>query len=82
MSTPHPQGGTDSRQQLADHIEMTFNEQKLSLSDDDTADAYRVTLQIVRGVLAGAGARGIVDDNQLGRLDALVEGMSEAPDLV
>jgi len=82
LSTPHPQGGTDDRQQLADHIEMTFNEQKLTLSDDDTADAFRITLQVVRGLLAGAGAQGIVDERQAERLDALVEGVIGAPDLV
>lgn len=82
VSTPHPQGGPDDRAAMANDIEMTFNDQKLTLSDDDTADTYRITLKIVRGILAGASAQGIVDDNQLARLDALVEGMIGAPDLV
>ena len=82
VSTPHPQGGPDDRAAMANDIEMTFNDQKLTLSDDDTADVYRITLQIVRGVLAGAGARGMVNEGQAQRLDALVEAMIEAPDLV
>lgn len=82
VSTPHPTGGTDGQQQLADHIETTFNYARLTLSDDDTADAYRLTLKIVRGVLAGAHAKGMVDESQAAQLDALVEGMLGAPDLV
>lgn len=82
VSTPRPGDESDSRRQLADHIETTFNEQHLTLSDDDTAAAYTITLGIVRSMLQGARARGVVSEEQLADLDAVFEGMLSAPRLV
>lgn len=81
-SRPHGPDGADSRQQLADHLEMTFNEDHLTLSNDDTKAAYTITLGIVRGMLRGAHAKGVVDETQLETLDAMIEGMLSAPRLV
>lgn len=61
---------------------MTFMANRLTLADEDTARAYRVTLEIVRRILHGAGAEGIVDAGQRSELDAIVEGMKAVPDLV
>jgi len=82
VSSPRPDDGSDSRQKLAEHLEMTFNEHRMTLSDDDTATAYTITLDIVRGMLKGAHAKGIVDETQLEQLDALMEGMMSSPRLV
>lgn len=80
--SPHPGGGSDSRQKNADHFETTFNEHHLTLSDDDTATAYTLTIGIVRGLLAGAQAHNVIDAAQLAELDALMEGILSAPRLV
>lgn len=82
VTSPRPGDGPDTRQQNAEHFEQTFNEHHLTLSDDDTATAYTVTIGIVRGILAGAQVHGVIDEEQLAELDALMEGMLSAPRLV
>lgn len=86
MSTPQPDGdpggGPSLQQQLAEHFEVTFNNHHLTLTDEMTATAWAVTLEIVRGMLQGAEAEGIVDAGQRRELDAMIEGMKGAPRLV
>jgi hypothetical protein len=79
---PDPAGGTSPQQQLAEHIETTFNNHRLSLTDEIAKSAFAVTLEIVRGLLAGAEAQGIVGAEQLLELDELVKGMAAAPALI
>lgn len=82
----HPQAdepaGDDTQALLADHFEKTFNQQNLTLSDDDTAETFRTTLTIVRGILHSAENRNILTEGQRRDLDALIEGMMSAPGLV
>jgi hypothetical protein len=89
VSTPHPGpdgSGPDGRQSpqqmLAEHFEVTFNHHSLSLTDEMTRAAFTVTLEIMRGVLKGAEAQGIVDEEQRGELDAMIKGMLAAPRLM
>lgn len=67
---------------LADKLETLFNAEELSLTDERIATAYRVTLEIVRGMLEGALAQGIVDEGQRVELDQILEGMVDVPRLV
>lgn len=78
--SPEPSG--DPRQDLAEHVETTFNEHGQSLSDQMTAAAYTLTLQIAIGILEGAQAQGIVDQDQHDKLAALYEELKSAPRLV
>jgi hypothetical protein len=89
MTNPAPDTGPggpdparDPRRDLAEHFETTFNEHGQSLTDQMTAAAYTLTLQIVIGMLEGAEAQGIVDPVQHEELAAMVEGMKGAPRLV
>jgi hypothetical protein len=77
-----PSGGPSVQQQLAEHFETTFNHHHLSLTDDITKTAFAVTLEIVRGMLHGAQAQGIIDAEQRTELDAMIKGMASAPKLV
>jgi len=79
---PGPAGGADPQAQLAEHIEITFNHHRLSLTDEVVRTAYAVTLQIVRDVLRGAEAEGVVDARAREELDELVKGMMGAPALI
>ena len=81
---PGPGQEQPTQVQLAEHIETTFNTlpRGLTLTDDDTAAAYTVTLGIVRGMLEAAGARGVVDEDQRAELDAIIEGMLAVPGLL
>jgi hypothetical protein len=78
---PHP-GDRSSEHLLAEHLEKTFNEQHLTLADDDIAAAFRTTLTVVSGLLDGAHAQGIVDESQHHRLNEIIDGLRGAPDLV
>lgn len=81
---PHPSPGVPGGGELAllaDHIETTFNDKHLTLTDDDTARAYILTLHVVRGHLEGAHARGFIDKTALGELTALIDGLAGVPDL-
>jgi uncharacterized membrane protein YebE (DUF533 family) len=67
---------------LAEHVEITFNAHRLSLTDVRTARAYDTTLQIVTGMLEGAHAEGIIDEAQRGKLGELFQGMRQAPEII
>jgi hypothetical protein len=74
--------GQESLQRLAEHVEIMFNAEGLSLTDDRTAAGFAVTLTLVRGMLEGAQARGIVDEGQLAELDALFASVADVPRLI
>lgn len=87
VSTPHPgpvggQHPQSPQQMLAEHFEVTFNHHSLTLTDEMTKTAFTVTLEIMRGMLAGAEAEGIVDGEQRAELDAMIKGMTSAPRLI
>lgn len=72
----------DPVRQLADSFEKSFNARGLTLTDDNTANAYTVTLDLVAKALEGAEVQGIVDPAQREELAALIDGMKVAPGLV
>lgn len=67
---------------FADEVEKTMNAIGKSITQSDTADVYQATLDIWERALEGAAAKGIIDERQLGKLIALLEGMKQAPRLV
>lgn len=79
---PHPANPDAMPAALAERFEETFNEHRLSLTDDRVATAYTVTLQIVHGLLDGANAQGILNEEQHRELSAMVGGVMQAPALV
>ncbi|MYW49631.1 hypothetical protein [Streptomyces sp. SID161] len=68
-----------AERQVAEHVEKTFNATGRTLSDDETAAAYRITLGLVQDTLHGATASDIVTEEQRETLAILLAGMSEAP---
>jgi hypothetical protein len=87
VSTPHPgpvggQNPQSPQQLLAEHFEVTFNHHSLTLTDESTKTAFVVALEIMRGMLAGAEAQGIVDEEQHAELDAMIKGMESAARLI
>lgn len=77
---PEPgSAGSSSLRLLAEHIETTFNEAGHSLTDDATAEAFALTLTVVRGMLEGTVEQGIVDEGQRGELDAMLGGLLRVP---
>lgn len=79
---PRPADPSTMPTALAESFEETFNEHRLSLTDDRTASAYTVTLRLVQGLLDGAKAQGLVDNGQHDELFAMIQGVMGAPDLV
>lgn len=72
----------DPLRQLAESHERTFNEAGLTLTDAETAAAYKVTLRIAAQTLQGAREQGIVDEPQRTRLAQLLEFMEDLPGLL
>ena len=73
---------SSSRELLAEHIETMFNELGHSLTEESTAETFTLTLTIVRGMLEGAVAEGIVDEGQRAELDAMLGGLFGVPGMV
>jgi hypothetical protein len=84
MTTPPGAGagGPSSVELFAEDIEKSFNETRLTLTDDDTAAAFLRTLDIWARVLEGSHAQGIITGEQLDELLSVLIGMRQAPGLV
>jgi hypothetical protein len=71
------------QQRLTDSIEAYFlKHDARTLTDPETAEAYLITLGLVRNMLEGARVNGVVDDEQHGELQAMIDGMRAAPGLL
>lgn len=66
--------------QLAEHLEITFNDSRLTLTDPETRKVFDLTLRIVQGLFDGAAAKGIVDEGQRAELALMMDGVASAPD--
>lgn len=69
-------------QRLAASIEEIFARHGRSLTDDDTAEDYRIALGAVRSMLQGAREQGVLNDEQHQNLDAMIVGMLNSPTLL
>jgi hypothetical protein len=67
---------------FAEDIEKSFNEIHQTLTDERTADVFVRTLQIWERALEGSCATGLIDEQQLAELRAVLRGMEQAPRLV
>jgi hypothetical protein len=79
---PGPDRELTPQQRMAAAIEGRFAGHGLSLADDETAAAFLCTLREVRTMLHGALAEGRLGEGEHQTLDAMVEGMMAAPDLL
>ena len=79
---PAPSGVDPALLVLAERVQATVGAHGLSLSDPDTAVAFRATLDVIRLLHTGARETGVVDDGQHGILAGMVDGAYLAPDLV
>ncbi|THA22729.1 hypothetical protein E6R18_32810 [Streptomyces sp. A1277] len=67
-------------QLLAETIEALFLQHGHTLSDDDTADIYRTTLDALQLLLDGSQATGKLGGEEHQYLTGMVAGMRGAPD--
>jgi hypothetical protein len=72
----------DPLRMLAEDYEKTFNEYGLTLTDEETASAYQVTLRLVSKILEGARVQGLVDEEQLRKLVELLTFAEDLPRLL
>jgi hypothetical protein len=68
--------------QLAARVQASFQERGKSLTDPDTAEAFRVALDFIAEVHAGALATGVLDEPQHATLSGMVESAWWVPDVV
>lgn len=74
--------GQASLKAWAEDIEKTFNASSQTLTDDDTANAFVLTLRICARALEGSHATGLITRGQLDEMLAVIRGMEQAPGLV
>lgn len=80
---PGPSEDLTPQQRIAVALERRFaDELGQSLTDEDTAAAFLLTLREVRTMLHGALAEGRLGEGEHRTLDAMVEGMMAAPGLL
>lgn len=77
-----PASGLTPHEKLAATVEDLFAKHGRSLTDPETAEDYLITLRMVRIMLQGAHAEGVIAEEAHGDLDAMVEGMMTAPGLL
>ncbi|WP_131589745.1 hypothetical protein [Streptomyces seoulensis] len=88
MTTPEPPApqppATPAMKAWAETLETRFTGLGLTLADEDTAAAFRLTLQICAQAIEGSQATGLihVEDSELAELLAMVRGMEQAPGLI
>ena len=68
-----------AEQLLTEHVEALFSKHGRTLSDDDTAQAYQITLDLVLMMMDGALVEGVVGEEQHKTLRGMLKGMKQAP---
>ncbi|MGW8702310.1 hypothetical protein ACWGOK_36215 [Streptomyces eurythermus] len=83
-TTMPDQPGQEALRLFAEDIEKTFTAHGLTLTDDDTAATFRLTLQICARAIEGSQATGLLkaDPKELAELLTVVRGMEQAPRLI
>lgn len=79
---PQPDPNLTPQQKLAASVERLFADHSRSLTDEDTAQDYLITLTFVRKMVEGAQHQGVIDETQQQDLDAMLAGMMDAPGLL
>ncbi|MFD8839778.1 hypothetical protein [Streptomyces griseofuscus] len=69
-------------QLVADDMERIFNRTSRTLTDDETAAVFGITLGIAEHALKGAAVSGIITEDQQRELAAQFEGLKETPRLL
>lgn len=67
---------------LASALEAEFAEYRRSLTDESTAETMRITLRVVRRLLAGAQEQGLEGEEAYRALDDMIVSMMGAPGLL
>jgi hypothetical protein len=78
-----PEHPPTSHQRLADGAEEWFlRHGRRTLTDPETQEVFLVTLNLVTSLLEGARVHGVVGDQAHGELQAMIDGLKAAPELL
>jgi len=67
---------------LATRVQAEFAGRGRTLTDPATAEAYRITLDVMRMIHEGALATGVLDEDQHAALAGMTDGADHAPGLL
>ncbi|MFD5899078.1 hypothetical protein [Streptomyces sp. NPDC060366] len=70
----------DPLQRIGEQVQALFTAHGRTLTDGKTADAMRITLDGVLGLINGALAQGAIEPEQHSMLTAMIQGMRDAPE--
>ncbi len=71
---------SDPQQRLAETAEAFFRASGTTLTDEETAAAYRTTLALVQLMFDGSRAQDLVDETGHQHLTGMVHGLRDAPE--
>ncbi|MBJ6623552.1 hypothetical protein [Streptomyces sp. DHE17-7] len=77
-----PAGDLTPQDRLAATIEKAFADHRRTLTDPDTAEAFLISLGLMRRTLDGALAQGLIDQPAHADLAGMLDGMREATRLL
>ncbi|MEE1812668.1 hypothetical protein [Streptomyces sp. BE133] len=75
-----PAAALTPQEELAITLEGVFQHHQRTLSDEATADAYRITLDTVLLMLEGSRAEHLVGEEEYRHLAGMIHGMQGAPE--
>lgn len=79
---PEQQTPPTLHHRFANRLEQAYLRHQRTLTDPDTAEAYRIAVEAFAELLEGARVTGLVDEKAHTELHAMIESMRHAPDLV
>lgn len=77
-----PNPNLSPQEKLTAWVERAFTEHRRTLTDPDTAEAFLIATGVMRHVVDGALAQGLVDEDAHRELNGMLTGLEASPGLL
>lgn len=79
---PQPNPNLSPQERLTAWVEQAFKKHRRTLTDPDTAEAFLIAAGVMRHVVDGALAQGLIDEGAHQELNGMLTGLEAAPGLL